>query len=121
MALRTLLVVAMFGILAPTAGALAQQREPNAPDRPTLTSQQAMERFTQGGFLEHRKDMHGALVAYLEAGEAGYAPAQKKLGDLYSTGNSAVERDYETALKWYEKAREQGMDIPKPLTYQGLR
>jgi len=26
-----------------------------------------------------------------------------------------VQRDYQAALKWYQKAREQGVDIDKPL------
>ena len=53
------------------------------------------------------------------AGEAGHPMAQKKLGDFYSAGIVAVPRDYETALKWYQKAREQGVEIPAPPIYPG--
>jgi len=37
------------------------------------------------------------------------------------TGSDAVERDYETSLRWYERARRQGIEIPKPFTYPGVR
>ena len=65
--------------------------------------------------LERRGDDKGALKAFLEAGESGHGLAQRKLGEIYDTGNAAVERDYETALRWYQKAREQGIEIEKPL------
>ena len=82
-----------------------------------LSPQEAAERFNQGTVHERKKELRAAFIAYSEAGEAGNGQAQKKLGDFYSTGNVVVERDYETALKWYEKAREQGIEIPKPLVY----
>ncbi len=85
-----------------------------------LTPGQAARRFREGEVLERRRRLGAALEAYLAAGEAGHGEAQKKLGDIYSSGNSAVERDYETALKWYHKAREQGIEIPKPLSYPGV-
>jgi TPR repeat protein len=111
--------LACFGV-----GASAQSGEMivdiSAPPTATpLTVQQAADRFREGTLLEHRKDLRGALMAYTEAGEAGHGMAQKKLGDIYSNGNAVVERDYETALKWYERAREQGIEIPKPLVYPG--
>ena len=61
------------------------------------------------------------MTAYLAAGEAGNGMAQKRLGDIYNTGNAVVRRDYETALKWYQKARAQGIEIPKPITNPGVR
>jgi len=84
---------------------------------PALNAQQAAERYVQAEAFERKHDLRSAFSAYSEAGEAGHPLAQKKLGDYYSAGNSAVPRDYESALKWYQKAREQGVEIPAPFTY----
>ena len=75
----------------------------------------AAKRYRDGVALERRGDLQGALTAFLEAGEAGNGMAQRKLGQIYDTGNTVVPRDYQTALKWYQKAREQGVDIEKPI------
>lgn len=77
----------------------------------------AAERFSQGEAYERQQDLKAALDAYTESAKAGYGPAQKKLGDLYGQGNAIVKRDYMTSLKWYEKARDQGIEVPKPKTY----
>ena len=89
--------------------------KPPAP-APALSPAQAEERFQEGLAQDRKGDLRAALKAYLEAGQSGHGAAQKKLGDVYNTGNAIVPRDYETALKWYQKAREQGVEIPKPLT-----
>ena len=92
---------------------------PEAPARPpaALTPAQAAERHQQGLQAERSGDLRSAMAAYLEAGESGHGPAQKRLGDIYNTGNAIAKRDYETALKWYQKAREHGIEIPKPTTH----
>ncbi len=95
--------------------------KPAAPPLPALSKAQAESRFQQAVELERRGEMVAAVKAFHEAAENGHGPAQKKLGDLYGTGNSAVQRDYETSLRWYQKAREQGIEIPKPFTYPGVR
>lgn len=79
-----------------------------------LGREEAAKRYREGLALERRGDVHGALKAFLEAGESGNGLAQRKLGEIYDKGNAAVPRDYETALKWYQRAREQGVPIPKP-------
>jgi TPR repeat protein len=61
------------------------------------------------------------MKAYLAAGDSGHGEAQKRLGDIYNMGNAVVPRDYETALRWYQKARAQGIEIPKPLVNPGPR
>ena len=71
--------------------------------------------------LERDGDLKAAMQAYVESGDAGYGIAQKRLGDIYNTGNAVVTRDYETALRWYQKARAQGIDIPKPFTNPGKK
>jgi len=80
-----------------------------------LTAEGAAKRYREGLGMEHRGDLQGALTAFLEAGEAGNGMAQLKLGQIYDKGNAVVARDYQVALKWYQKARNQGMEIPKPL------
>ena len=87
---------------------------PRAPKGVPLGRADQIRRYREGLALERRGDDKAALDAFLEAGESGYGPAQRKLGQIYDKGNSAVERDYGAALKWYQRAREQGMDIPKP-------
>ena len=82
-----------------------------------LSAEQAAQRFHQAEVFERKHDLRSAFDADTEAGEAGHPLAQKKLGDLYSAGNAAVGRDYEIALKWYQKARDQGVDIPSPFSY----
>ena len=65
--------------------------------------------------MERKGDDQGALKAFLEAGEAGYGLAQRRLGQIYDKGNKAVQRDYQASLRWYQKARDQGVEIEKPL------
>jgi len=77
--------------------------------------EEAARRYREGQALERKGDDQGALKAYLESGEAGYGLAQRRLGQIYDKGNTAVQRDYQASLKWYQKAREQGVDIDKPL------
>ncbi len=91
------------------------------PSASALTPAQAAERHQQGLEAERNGDLKGAMAAFLAAGDAGHGPAQKRLGDLYNTGNAVLKRDYETALRWYQKAREQGVEIPKPLTHAPVR
>jgi TPR repeat protein len=74
----------------------------------------AEKHYRKARALESKGDERGALAAYLAAGEAGHGLAQKRLGEIYDKGNSAARRDYDTALRWYEKARAQGIEIPKP-------
>jgi len=90
-------------------------KTPQTPSAAPLTAEAAAKRYRDGLGMERRGDEQGALAAFLEAGEAGHGMAQLKLGQIYDKGNSVVQRDYQAALKWYQKAREQGVDIDKPL------
>jgi len=73
----------------------------------------AATRYREGLALERSGDEQGAFKAFLEAGEGGHGLAQRKLGEIYDKGGP-VERDYETSLQWYRKARAQGVSIPRP-------
>jgi pilus assembly protein FimV len=85
----------------------------------TRTNAEAAKRYREGLGYERKGNDSGALKAFLEAGESGHGLAQRKLGQIYDKGNSAVERDYQTSLKWFEKARLQGVPIAKPLVHSG--
>jgi FimV-like protein len=82
---------------------------------PKLRGEDSVRRYRDGLALERKGDEQGALRAFLEAGEAGHGLAQRRLGQIYDKGNSVVQRDYQEALRWYQKAREQGIEIDKPL------
>jgi FimV-like protein len=88
---------------APAAAAAAQARG----------LEQATRRYQEGLALERKGDDQGALGAFLEAGEGGYGLAQRKLGQIYDKGNSAVRRDLQASILWYQKARAQGVSIDK--------
>ena len=77
----------------------------------------AIARFRQGKELEWKGDDRGAVLAYEESAQAGYGLAQMRLAELYDRGNTAVKRDYQKALFWYEQARQQGLNVPKPHPY----
>ncbi len=62
--------------------------------------------------MEQRGDEKGAFKAFRAAGEAGYPPAQRRLGEIYDNGNAAVPRNYAESIRWYEKARAGGEQIP---------
>jgi FimV-like protein len=88
---------------------------PGSSSESSLNAEAAAKRYRDGLTLERRGDHQGALTAFQEAGEAGDGKAQIKLGQIYDKGNTVVSRDYQTSLKWYQKAREQGFEIDKPI------
>jgi len=104
---------------APPAAVAAVKPVPSAPAKaavvPAPGSVDAVRRYREGLALERNGDDAGALKAFLESGEAGYGLAQRKLGQIYDKGNSAVQRDFQASVRWYQKAREQGVEIDKPL------
>jgi pilus assembly protein FimV len=104
---------------APPAAVAAVKPAPAAPAKPIVapppTPEAAARRYREGLALERKGDDEGALKAFLESGEAGYGLAQRKLGQIYDTGNSAVKRDFQASVRWYQKAREQGVEIDRPL------
>ncbi|HEV3484459.1 MAG TPA: hypothetical protein VG106_03560 [Vicinamibacterales bacterium] len=87
----------------------------------TEASGLAQVRYNDGRELERNGQWAAAMEAYLEAATAGHGPAQKRLGDIFGNGQGDVLRDYETSLRWYQRAREQGVEIPLPYSYPGVR
>lgn len=98
----------------PSAAAVPKP-SPKPGARAPLGPEESARRYREGIALERKGDQQGALRAYLEAGEAGHGLAQRRLGQIYDKGNTAVQRDYQESLRWYQKAREQGVEIEKPL------
>lgn len=103
---------ASIAALRPAPAAAAPARPPAGPP---LGRADQIRRYEEGMALERQGDERAALKAFLESGEAGYGLAQRKLGQIYDKGNTAVQRDYQASLRWYQKAREQGVEIDKPL------
>jgi FimV-like protein len=97
------------------AGSLAAQVATARPETPAPGLEKAMRRYQEGLALERKGDDHGALAAFLEAGESGYGLAQRKLGQIYDKGSNAVQRDLQASISWYQKARAQGVPIDKPV------
>jgi TPR repeat protein len=90
---------------------------PPKPEPLWLSPQQAAARYQEAVKAEGDGYHRRAFVAYLEAAENGHGFAQRKMGDLYSATGPVVKRDYQIALRWYEKARAQGVPIPKPAAF----
>ena len=97
------------------APAPAPAQRPASPAQAKLTPEQAEARYREARSLESQGNDQAALQAYLAAGESGHGPAQKRLGEIYDKGNAATPRDYQAALRWYQRAREQGVAVPKPI------
>ena len=109
---------------APLAAAQSQSKDPDTAtqqkakkDKKVLSKQEARERYRDARGFEKKGDHAAALNAYLDAGNAGHGRAQKRLGEIYDKGSPATKRDYNASLRWYGKARAQGIEVPKPHTY----
>ena len=113
------LLAAMPAAPLPPLAAVKPAPAAKVPAKPSAaiasTAEEAAKRYREGLALEQRGDPQGALAAFLVAGEAGNGRAQRKLGQIYDQGNTVVQRDYQSAVKWYQKAREQGVEMDKPL------
>lgn len=107
-------------VIAAIAPLPAPAKTPERRPSP-LTPKEAAARYQAGRALERKGDLQGAMSAYLQAGESGNGLAQRRLGQIYDSGNAVVPRDYQTSLKWYQKAREQGVSIDKPLSRAPLQ
>ena len=56
-------------------------------------------------------DAKAAVRIYRRAARDGNGKAAKRLGELFDKGAPGVDRDYQEALSWYEKARELGETV----------
>jgi TPR repeat protein len=78
-----------------------------------MSPEAAAQRHADGLALQKGGNEKAAFVAFLDAAEHGHPPAQRRLGEIYDSGNSAVERDYSESIRWYQKARENGEQLPE--------
>jgi TPR repeat protein len=102
-------LAALAFLLAMPAGQIARAQ---SMERAPMSKEAAAHRHVEGLAMERRGDEQGAFVAFIEAAEDGYPPAQRRLGEIYDSRNAAVVRDYSKSIQWYEKAREGGEEIP---------
>jgi TPR repeat protein len=84
-----------------------------APTRTSLSPDAAAKRHAQAVAFERSGDDKAAFAAFLDAAEHGNPPAQRRLGEIYDTGNIAVARDYAESVRWYQLARENGEQLPE--------
>jgi TPR repeat protein len=70
------------------------------------------ERYAEGLRLRAAGDNYRAFLVFHEAAQLGHPKAQRRLGEIYDSGDAIVQRDYLKALRWYQAAREQGEAIP---------
>jgi TPR repeat protein len=94
-----------------------QQKAKPKAKKAKLNPEVSEQRYQEALALERTGSHAAALNAYLEAGNSGHGQAQKRLAEIYDKGSPAVKRDYNQALGWYEKARAQGVAVPKPHAY----
>ena len=104
--------IVVFALLASAPGLQAVHAQSLAKNAVSTSTPEAARQHATALALEKRGDEQGAFTAYLAAAEQGHPPAQRRLGEIYDTGNSAVKRNYEESIRWYQKARENGEDLP---------
>jgi TPR repeat protein len=97
----------LAALLAGAAATAAAQAPIPAP------ADTAAARYQDALRLQARGDERGAFLAFLESAEGGYAPAQRRLGEIYDSSGGAVVRNYPESIRWYQKAREAGEPIPQ--------
>jgi TPR repeat protein len=115
--MKNILGIAAFALLSAIPG--AQVVHAQSVVNALVSHEEGARRHAAGLALEHRGDDKGAFVAFLNAAENGYPPAQRKLGEIYDGGNRAVERNYQESIRWYEKARQGGEELPPQRSYGG--
>ncbi len=90
--------------------------KPDVADREVEQLRKGEERYQAGLAAEKAGDMKGAVQAYIEAARLGHPLADLRLGQLYDKDASkTLPRDLQASITHYQKAREFGIDIKKPV------
>ena len=76
-------------------------------DAGNLRAQKLLGDFYFDGLGSVERDYAKAMELYTRAGEAGYAPAQARVGYMYQNA-LGVPADYDLAMEWNSRAAEQG-------------
>jgi FimV-like protein len=90
--------------------------DPGTADREVARIVKAEQRYKDAVKLEKDSEHKAAFEAYLESGKQGHGLAELRLGELYDKGSPGVQRDMQESARWYQKARAQGVDVPKAET-----
>jgi FimV-like protein len=96
----------------PSRATVAATDGPTA-DREVARILKAEQRYKDAVKLEKANEHKAAFEAYLDAGKQGHALAELRLGELYDKGSDGVQRDLQESARWYQKARAQGVNVPK--------
>jgi hypothetical protein len=91
--------------------------KPETADKGVETLLKGEARYQAGLAAEKSGDMQGAVKAYIEAARLGHPLADLRLGQLYDRNVSkTLPRDLQASITHYQKAREFGIDIDKPVS-----
>jgi TPR repeat protein len=84
------------------------QTEKTEIDIPTVYAASDAEKSHSDGLAALRsRDIPAAVLAFRAAAEAGYAPSQVIVGDLYANGRGGLPRNDEEAVRLFKLAAEQ--------------
>jgi FimV-like protein len=90
--------------------------DPGTADREVARIMKAEQRYKDAVKLEKDSEHKAAFEAYLDSGKQGHGLAELRLGELYDKGSPGVQRDLQESARWYQKARAQGVEVPKAET-----
>jgi len=85
---------------------VAPQSEVTKGPNLTAIMRQAKEMEREGNYC-------AASRLYQIAGTEGHGPASLRLAELFMSGPNDLRRDYVEAVRWYSRAKEQGMPVPE--------
>jgi serine/threonine-protein kinase len=90
-------------IVVASAASTTEASKPAAP---------SVSLYQQGKALESGGNVKGAVRLYLRAIKEGDYNAAKALGDIYSEGKGDVLKDYADSLRYYQLAKQHGVEVP---------
>jgi TPR repeat protein len=90
-------------------------KKPASSDGKAIARAAAPATYERGLKQEAEGDIVSAMKSFHASAKAGFGPAMKKLSQIYDKGNSVVPRNYETAIKWFHKAKQAGVIFPTPI------
>jgi len=97
------------------AAVLSYKRE--TADKGVETLRKGELRYQAALAAEKSGDMPGAVNAYIDAARLGHPLADLRLGQLYDRDvTKTLPRDLQQSIVHYQKAREFGIDIEKPVS-----
>lgn len=83
---------------------------PAPPAKPAVVDTRKLSQQAHG--LEDIGYVPVAVTLYRDACFAGDGLSCKRLGEIYIKGIDGVKRDYAESVRWYDRARKLGIDVP---------